>query len=69
MTTLANRFDWPAPEKKQEPNGWEKFKAAIEAQERPQPRDNPFSNEAQEAMHKARGARSPLPGGVVKGWS
>jgi hypothetical protein len=67
-------MDWPAPEKPKGPNMWERFKAAREEDElRAQGLKRPVSGrevqEAEEAMHKARGARSPLAGGVVKGWS
>jgi hypothetical protein len=72
--TLANRFDWPAPEKPKGPNMWERFKAAREEDERrakglKRPVSAREVQEAEEAAHKARGARSPLGSPAVKGWS
>jgi hypothetical protein len=63
-----------APPKPKTVDVWAKFKAAREEDERrakglKRPISGRELREAEEARHKARGARSPLPGGVVPGWS
>jgi hypothetical protein len=67
-------MDDPAPEKPKTVDLWQRYKAACEEDERrakglKRPSTAREMREAEEARHKARGARSPLAGGVVKGWS
>jgi hypothetical protein len=72
--SLAGRMDDPAPPKPKTVDLWQRYKAACEEDERrakglKRPSTAREMQEAEEARHKARSFRSPLPGGVVKGWS
>jgi hypothetical protein len=71
--SLCGRMDDPAPPKPKTVDVWAKFKAAREEDERrarglKRPVSGREVREAEEARHKARGARSPLGSPVIKGW-
>jgi hypothetical protein len=72
--SLAGRMEDEAPPKPPRPDMWARFKAAYEEDERrarglKRPSTAREVQEAEEARHKERGARSPLGSPAVKGWS
>jgi hypothetical protein len=71
--SLCGRMEDPGPEKPQRPDVWARFKAAYEEDERrarglKRQVSAREMQEAEEARHRERGARSPLASPVIKGW-